>query len=97
MAQTTILAAGQTAATSSTVTVGEGESVTIGLFTATGPVPFAIELAVQVVTPGVPKGVARLTAANPTTVLAGPGVFQVRRSNITAYGKNVGVFKDDGT
>ena len=92
MAQTTILAAGQTAATSTDVVVAAGTVATIGLFTASGPVPCGVEIGVRIATPGEDNFVAKLTQANQVTVISGPGTFRAYRRNIAAYGVNVGVF-----
>lgn len=93
MPQSTILAAAQTAGTSSNVTVAAGSTVTIGIFAATA-IPSLVEVDVRQVTPSGDNFVAKLTHANQTTVLAGPGVFRAYRRNIAAGGVNVGVFSD---
>lgn len=95
MAQTTILAAAQTAATSSDVTVAAGSVLTIGLFTSSGPVPSGVEIDVRIDTPGADNFVAKLTHANQATVLTGPGTFRAYRRNIAAYGVNVGVYTEN--
>lgn len=95
MAQTTILAAGQTAATSSDVTVAAGAMLTIGIFTSSGPVPSGVEIDVRIDTPGEDNFVAKLTQANQVTVINGPGTFRAYRRNIAAYGVNVGVYTEN--
>ena len=94
MSQNTILAAGQTAATSSNVVVAPGAVVTIGLFTSSGPVPSGVEIDVRMDTPGDDNFVAKLTQANQTTVISGPGTFRAYRRSIAAYGVNVGVYTE---
>ena len=93
MAQTTILAAGTGAATSSNVVVAAGDTVTVGIF-ATGTIPPSIELYVRQVTPGGDNQVARLSHAHQTTMLVGPGTYRVVRKDISALGVSVGVFED---
>jgi len=92
MAQTTILAAGSTAATSSDVTVAAGASVSVGLFSAAG-IPKDIELPIYMDTPSLDAQVGVLTAKTPAIVLSGPGVFRVRREAL-ANSVSVGVFAD---
>ena len=89
---TTVLAAGQTAAASSVITVGEGERVTVGIFAGSGAIPYPVALNVRINSPGSDEIVAVLNRANNTTVLSGPGSFVVRRPDITAFGVNVGAF-----
>lgn len=95
MAQTTILAAGQTAATSTDVVVAAGSTVTIGIFTSSGPVPAGVEIDVRIDTPGADNFAAKLTHANQVTVISGPGTFRAYRRNIAAYGVNVGVYTEN--
>lgn len=93
MPQTTILAAAQTAGTSTDVTVAAGSVVTIGIFAATA-IPSIVEIDVRQDTPSGDNFVAKLTHANQTTVLSGPGTFRAYRRNIAAGGVNVGVFTE---
>ena len=93
MPQTTILAAAQTAGTSTNVTVAAGTVATIGIFASTA-IPSIVEIDVRQVTPAGDNFVAKLTHANQTTVISGPGVFRAYRRNISAGGVNVGVFSD---
>jgi hypothetical protein len=92
MPQTTILAAGQTAATSTNVVVAAGDVVSVGLFTAAGAVPSGVEIDIRMATPGEDNFVAKLTQANQTTAISGPGTFRAYRKNIAAQGVNVGVY-----
>lgn len=94
MAQSTILAAGQTAATSTDVVVAAGTFVSIGLFTTSGPVPSGVEIDVRADTPGQDNFVCKLTQANQLTALAGPGTFRAYRRNISAFGVDVGVYTE---
>lgn len=93
MAQTSILAPGSTAATSTDIAVAAGESVTVGIYAATGdPVPTGARFTVMQDTPGADNVVARLDNYARTTVLAGPGTYRVKR---TAYtGTSFGVFTE---
>jgi len=80
MAQTTILAAGVTAAASTDVVVASGSVVLVGIFAATAvEVPQQAAFNIEQVTPGAVNVIARLGAGNRTTVIAGPGTFRVRR------------------
>lgn len=92
MAQTTILAAGSTAATSSDVTVAAGAAVSVGIFSAAG-IPSGIALPLYMDTPSLDVQVGLLTSATPAIVLSGPGVFRVRREAL-ADSVSVGVFAD---
>ena len=93
MAQTTILAAGQSAATSTDVTVAAGSNATVGIF-ATGEIPAGVQISVRIDTPGDDAPVAVLNNITPNHVLSGPGVFRVYRPDISSYGVNVGVHSD---
>lgn len=80
MAQTTILAAGITAAVSTDVVVASGAVVLVGIFSAAAAeVPVQASFNIEQVTPGASNVIARLGASNRTTVIAGPGTFRVRR------------------
>ena len=94
MAQTTILAAAQTAGTSTDITLAENNTCTVGIF-ATGEVPPLARFSVREDTPGTDNFVIHLHAQNMSTVLAGPGVFRVYRPDISAYGVDVGVYKTE--
>lgn len=93
MAQTTILAAGTTAATSLDVPVAAGASAVISPFVASGAVPASVELAIYMGSPGADVFVAELT--NRPEVVTNPSAtaitFRVRRPDISAYGVGVGV------
>jgi hypothetical protein len=93
MAQSTILAAAQTAATSTDVTVAAGSVATIGIFAA-GEIPDGVRLSVRQDTPSNDNFITHLHSKKRTVVVAGPGVFRVYRPNISAYGTNVGVFSE---
>lgn len=92
MGQTTILAAGSTAATSSDVTLLSGQEMTVGIFAA-GKLPPNAKLVVSMATPAGDTAVADLTRVRPAVVLSGPGTYRVRRPAITG---SVGVFLEDG-
>lgn len=93
MAQTTILAAGTDAATSSNIEVAAGAQKTVGIFSATS-IPPSIELFVRMVTPGSDNQVARLSNASQTTMLVGPGTYKVVRKDISDAGVAVGAYVD---
>lgn len=92
MAQTTILAAGSTAATSSDVPVAAGSVASIGIFSAAG-IPRGVELAVMMDTPSLDAQIGKLTAEDPAIVLSGPGTFRVVRSAL-ADSVSVGVYSE---
>jgi hypothetical protein len=95
MAQTTLLAAGQTAATSSNLTLAAGVSAIIGLFTdaPSGDFPTKYTFWLQSTTPSVDRKLSDLSKL-PPQVIVGPGTFRVVRPDISAGGINVGVCVD---
>lgn len=93
MAQNTVLASAQTAATSSDITVASGTTITFGLFAAAA-IPLPVQCVIRQDSPGKDMVAGKLNAVNPTATLTGPGTFRVYRPNITAYGVNVGVFTE---
>lgn len=90
MAQTTILAAGTSAATSTDILVAAGASVTVGLFSAAA-IPPEVRLQILIDTPSADDVVGVLTGAEPVMVLSGPGTYRVSRPLI---GVSVGVFTE---
>lgn len=93
MAQNTVLASAQTAAVSSDITIASGATITLGLFSAAA-IPAPVQLVIRQDSPGKDMLVGKLSAANPTATLTGPGTFRVFRPNIATYGVNVGVFTE---
>lgn len=94
MAQTTILAAGQTEATSTDVVVAAGGSATIGLFVASGSVPAGAYLTIKQDTPGGDNTLGSLSREQMALVISGAGTYRVVRPNIADKGVNVGVFSE---
>lgn len=93
MAQSTILAAAQTTATSTDVVVAAGGVATIGLF-ATGDVPPRARAAVYIDTPSGDQFVKFLQGSQPE-VISGPGTFRVvRRASIARHGVDVGIYSN---
>jgi hypothetical protein len=91
MAQSTILAAGNTAATSTDITVAAGESVKVGIFTAnSGKLPGVALFNVCEDTPGADNVIATLRDKEREYVIAGPGTYRVTRNAYT--GRAFGVF-----
>jgi len=96
MAQSTILAAGNSAATSTDIAVAAGATVTVGIFSAAGnPLPVNVQFTVWIDTPGADQRVTSLglsTGADTVvaTQLSGPGTFRVTRPAYT--GEAYGVF-----
>lgn len=91
MAQSTILAAGNTAATSTDIVIAKGDSVIVGIFAAADAgLSGSVQFRVTQKTPGADNSVAVLTNHSRATVLSGPGTFRVIRP---AYaGSEFGVF-----
>jgi hypothetical protein len=93
MAQTTILAAGTTEATSADIVIAAGATTTVGIFGAAGALlPGGTRLAVMQATPGADNVVKYLDGAERATVLSGPGTFRVKRPPLT--GDAFGVFSE---
>lgn len=93
MAQTTILAAANTAGTSSDIVVAAGAVVTVGIFSAAaGALPADVAMQVMQDTPGADNHAATLNNSRRTAVLTGPGTFRVRRPAYT--GTAFGVFTE---
>lgn len=88
MTQTSILAPGTVAATSSDVVVPAGETVTVGLyFDAATAAPVAMQMHIYQATPGADNLVATLGNYNRSTVLVGPGTFRIKRpANSAPFG-----------
>lgn len=90
MTQSTILAVGLTAATSTDIVVAAGAVVTVGVFTdSVLTTPVSATFTVVQDTPGIDLEIAPLGAGK-SLQLAGPGTFRVKRSLST--GKPYGVF-----
>ena len=92
MAQTTIIAAGTAAATSSNIVLAAGAVATVGIFAATAiRLPAGEALQVVQVTPGAVNHVGYLSDKDRATQIVGPGTFQVKRPLTTVA---FGVFVD---
>lgn len=94
MAQSTILAAGTAAATSSDVVLAAGESCVVGLFSDTANAQVSQQVRVMMDTPGADNVVALLSTSQLQVQLAGPGTFRVVREEAPAGGASFGVFKE---
>ncbi len=96
MAQTVILAAGQNAATSLQVTVASGGGATLSIQAPAGQrIPGNIGLPVYLVQQGgVRRVVFSLSALFPVWAPDVPGVFEVDREDISAYGVDITVLAD---
>lgn len=80
MPQTTILAPGNSNATSSDIVVAAGSAATVGIFATTPAIlPDGACFSVMQVTPGADNAIALLTARQNATVLAGPGTYRIKR------------------
>lgn len=91
MAQSTILAAGTTEATSTDVAVAAGASVWVGIFSASGDtLPVQVSMIVFQDTPGADNALAFLNNNNRSVRLLGPGTFRITRPAYT--GPSFGVF-----
>ena len=92
MAQTTILAAGTSAAVSSDVVVAPGSVVSIGIFAAT-PIPPDVVLYVKQDTPiAADNVIAKLTHTDRAISISSPGTYRVKRGDIAAGGISVGAY-----
>ena len=84
MPQSTVLAAGITAATSSDIVVAAGATVTVGIFSAVaGQMPGWLAFTIDQVTPGASNSIGSLDGTRRQIVLAGPGTFRVNRPAYT--------------
>lgn len=93
MAQTSILATGNTAATSTDIVVAAGEAVTVGIYADTGGrLPIGVQFLVAQDTPGADNLIERLDNSKSATVLAAPGTYRVHRPVYT--GHEFGVFTE---
>jgi hypothetical protein len=79
MAQSTVLAAGNTRATSSDITVAAGSTVTVGLFVASGTVQPGCRAVVWIDTPGSDNRETELDSIKKETQLVGPCTARVER------------------
>jgi hypothetical protein len=84
MAQATVLAAGNGAASSSSIVVAAGAKVTVGLFVASGDIPPNAQFSMVHKTPGAdltlnPTQTTVLSAKVPRVVLDAPGTYVVNR------------------
>jgi hypothetical protein len=93
MTQTTVLAAGSSAADSSAVTVVSGVSVTLSLFSASS-LPLSTSMAIFLNTPSSIIQVGSLSYSSPTISLYSPGTYFVRRTVNSNPGVSVGVSLD---
>ena len=91
MAQSTILAAAQTAGTSTEIVVADGETVIVGIF-ASSDIPNGVALSLHIATPGRNGFVQKLTNDFHHAQIPGPASYYVNRPDISAHGVNVGVF-----
>ena len=91
MAQSTILASGTTAASSTDIVVAAGDVVTVGIFSASSGDLLSSALAVQQVTPGALLTIGQLDSFTRSVQISGPGTFKVARPVLTTA---FGVFKD---
>ena len=92
MAQTTILAAGTSAAVSSNVTVAAGSVVSIGVFSDVA-IPAGVALFIKQDTPASSDNiVGKLTHNCRAVTISAPGTYRVSRSNISAGGVSVGAY-----
>lgn len=94
MAQTTILAAGDTAADSSDVSIASGARVTLSLFSADA-LPLSCFADIYIKQPGgTITRIGGLSQASPSMAVTSPGVYFVRRYATSNPGVNVGVAAD---
>jgi len=92
MAQSTVLAVAATSATSTDIIVAAGNVVTVGIYAAATVLQEGQRAIVYQDTPGADVFVAELSMDRPSTVLAGPGTFRVKRPALSVTG--IGVFTE---
>lgn len=91
MTQSTVLAAGITAASSTDIVVAAGATVTVGIFSAVADaVPLGLSFGIDQVTPGASNTIGSLDGSKRQVGLSGPGTFRVKRPAYT--GTAFGVF-----
>jgi len=91
MTQSTVLAVGITAATSTDIVVAAGVTVTVGIFSAVADsVPLGLAFGIDQVTPGASNTIGCLDGLKRQVMLSGPGTFRVKRPAYT--GTAFGVF-----
>ena len=91
MAQTTILAAGVTDATSSAIVVPGGATVTVSLFSA-AEIPLSCSMDIILSAPSGNQVVGQLTKYNPSVGIYAPGTYYVVRAGRDMSGVDVGAF-----
>lgn len=84
MAQTQILAAGTTTATSTDVTIAAGAFANVTAFTSGNQWANGDYLTVFIDTNGDDQAIAQLTFDEPGVTLQGPGVFRVKRTPLNS-------------
>lgn len=91
MTQSTVLAAGITAATSTDIVVAAGATVVVGIFSAAADaVPPGLVFGIDQDTPGADNTIGSLDGTRRQVSLSGPGTFRVKRPAYT--GTPFGVF-----
>jgi len=93
MPQTTILAAGQSAANSTDIVVPQYTAFTVALFSASS-IPSSFSFTVYQKTPSASVKIATLSTEVPSLSLTSPGTFFVARPDISSGGVNVGIFTE---
>lgn len=92
MTQTTILASGTTAATSTDVVLAAGAVANIGIFATSGTPPQSGNVAMVCMdTPGGDLDIMGLGADCPVTAVSGPGTFRVKRAAVSSA---IGAFSE---
>lgn len=89
MAQSTLITTGTTEANSADTIISAGTVVTVGLFVASGNIPFATAAQIYIKTPAANTLVGSLNATTPVLQIQGPGTIVVKRLASTT---SVGVF-----
>ncbi|MEO8641850.1 hypothetical protein [Pseudomonas sp.] len=94
MTQSTVLAAGVTAATSTDIVIAAGATVIVGIFSAVADaVPSGLAFGIDQDTPGADNTIGYLGSDKRQVVLTGPGTFRVKRPAYT--GTAFGVFVEN--
>lgn len=96
MAQSTIIAAGMTQASSSAVEVAAGGRATFSVKSATAgqPIPPNFSIPIRLVQGASKTTIASLSRDNPTVVVDATGSYVAEREDVSQYGVSVEVLLD---
>ena len=88
--QTTLMAVGTASATSTAILLGKDDVLKVGIFSATeGDQLLSASFAVFEKTPGARNAIARLDGNAKSTLIYGPGSFEIDRPALTGPGYGI--------